>query len=187
MGSCHNPLNKILDKNENFKITAIDLSPATSDVFSGDFIQIPIESGDLVTDGNNEVKSLPRHFYDSVIFCLLLEYLPSPKLRLTAVQKAIEVLKPFGILIIVTPDSSHQGKNMKQIKSWRWALTQLGMIRIYTEKLKHVHCMAYVKVDPKSDYDIVFTKELEQIQNKIDATNYPETIDSAFYIPQDFS
>ena len=103
VGSCHNPLKKILVNNKSFSITAIDLSPATSDVFCGDFIQIPVEN-DLRLDPNKtEVKSLPQNYYDSVIFCLLLEYLPSPKLRLIAVQKAIEVLKPFGILIIVTP------------------------------------------------------------------------------------
>ena len=103
VGSCHNPLKKILVNNTSFEITAIDLSPASSDVLCGDFIQIPVEN-DLRLDLNNtEVKSLPKNYYDSVIFCLLLEYLPSPKLRLIAAQKAIEVLKPFGILIIVTP------------------------------------------------------------------------------------
>jgi len=73
---------------------------------------------------------------------------------------------------------------MEQIKTWRWALTKLGMIRIYTEKLKHVHCMAYVKIEPKNSYDTVFTKELQQIENKINSS-LPETVESAFYIPQD--
>ena len=103
VGSCHNPLKTILVNNKSFDITAIDLTPATSDVLCGDFIQIPV-GNDLFLDPNKtEVKCLPQNYYDSVIFCLLLEYLPSPKLRLIAVQKAIEVLKPFGILIIVTP------------------------------------------------------------------------------------
>ena len=69
---------------------------------------------------------------------------------------------------------------MEQIKTWRWALTKLGMIRIYTEKSKHVHCMAYVKIEPKNSYDTVFTKELQQINSSL-----PETVESAFYIPQD--
>ena len=95
--------------NKSFDITAIDLSPATSDVFCGDFIQIPVENDLLCLDVNKtDVKSLPKNHYDSVIFCLLLEYLPSQKLRLIAVQKAIEVLKPFGILIIVTPGTLFQ-------------------------------------------------------------------------------
>ena len=103
VGSCHNPLKKILKNNESFDITALDLSPATSDVFRGDFIQLPVGNNLELSDVKTEVKILPQNYYDSVIFCLLLEYLPSPKLRLIAVQKAIEVLKPFGILIIVTP------------------------------------------------------------------------------------
>ena len=73
---------------------------------------------------------------------------------------------------------------MKQIKTWRWALTKLGMIRIYTEKLKHVHCMGYVKIEPKETYDKVLTKELAQIENKMDSI-LPEKLDLAFYIPQD--
>ena len=89
--------------NHNFDITAIDLSPATTDVLFGDFIQTPVGNNLCLDLNQTEVKSLPQNYYDSVIFCLLLEYLPSPKLRLIAVQKAIEVLKPFGILIIVTP------------------------------------------------------------------------------------
>jgi len=183
VGSCHNPLNKILAKNEKFEITAIDLSPATSSVYFCDFIQVPINK-DFVLNSENEVQSLPQNYYDSVVFCLLLEYLPCPKLRLCAVKKAIEVLKPFGILIIVTPDSSHQGKNMNQIKTWRWALTKLGMIRIYTEKLKHVNCMAYVKIEPKTSYDVLFTKEMEQIENRLDCS-IKKSLETAFYIPQD--
>jgi len=73
---------------------------------------------------------------------------------------------------------------MNQIKTWRWALTKLGMIRIYTEKLKHVNCMAYVKIGPKDSYDVVFAKEIEQIENKLDSS-IPKSLDAAFYIPQD--
>ena len=110
-------MKKILVNNKSFSITAVDLSPATSDVFCGDFIQIPVEN-DLRLDSNKtEVKSLPQNYYDSVIFCLLLEYLPSPKLRLIAVQKAIEVLKPFGILIIVTPGTFCQRPDQNWIKN----------------------------------------------------------------------
>ena len=40
--------------------------------------------------------------------------------------------------------------------------------------------MAYVKIEPKNSYDTVFTKELQQINSSL-----PETVESAFYIPQD--
>ena len=44
--------------------------------------------------------------------------------------------------------------------------------------------MAYVKIEPQNSYDKVFVKELEQIENKINSS-LPETLESAFYIPQD--
>ena len=44
--------------------------------------------------------------------------------------------------------------------------------------------MAYVKIEPKNSYDTVFAKELKQIENKINSS-LPETLESAFYIPQD--
>lgn len=171
VGSCFNPFKKLLSDDQVFEITAIDLNPACQDVIQADFLQ-----------ENYQLES-QADFFDAVIFCLLLEYLPSPKLRLKAVEKAIRILKPFGLLVIVTPDSSHQGKNMNQIKSWRLALAKLGMIRIYIEKLKHVHCMAFVKVDP-NDYSLFYQKELEQIHKKYDNFEHHQ-LNSAFYIPQD--
>ena len=58
-----------------------------------------------------------------------------------------------------------EGKNMNQMKSWRLAMAKLGMLRIYIEKLQHVHCLGYVKVHPKETYDKVFEVEMQQIQN----------------------
>ena len=110
-------MKKILLNDKSFDIIAIDLSPASSDVLCGDFIQIPVENYLRLDPNKTEVKSLPQNYYDSVIFCLLLEYLPSPKLRLIAVQKAIEVLKPFGILIIVTPGTLCQRPDQNWIKN----------------------------------------------------------------------
>ena len=98
VGSCHNPLQKCLRNSEKFQITAMDLSPACSTVFQGDFLQIPLSE-----KYEEDLQSLKIQSYDAVIFCLLLEYLPSPKLRLKAVKKAFELLKPFGLLLIVTP------------------------------------------------------------------------------------
>ena len=113
------------------------------------------------------------------ILKILLEYLPTTNLRLKAVKKAIELLKPFGILLIVTPDSSHQGKNQNQMKSWRLAMAQLGMIRIYIDKLQHVHCLGFVKIQPTSDFDKVFESEIQQTQSKFSCADF--NLQSAFY------
>ena len=132
VGSCHNPLKTILVNNKSFDITAIDLTPATSDVLCGELIQIPV-GNDLFLDPNKtEVKCLPQNYYDSVIFCLLLEYLPSPKLRLIAVKKGIEVLKPFGILIIVTPGTLFQRPD------WNWILKTYWRFHCYLRITKIV-------------------------------------------------
>lgn len=171
VGSCHNPLRKVI-QDKNVEIFALDLNPANEEVVQGDFLQMPLD----------ENSFLRPKFFDSVVFCLLLEYLPTPKLRLKSIEKASKLLKDFGLLIIITPDSSHQGKNMNQMKSWRLALAQLGFIRIYYDKLKHVTCLAYVKIPPES-YENAFEKEINQIQKKFDSSTF--SLDSAFYIPQD--
>ena len=100
------------------------------------------------------------------------------------VQKAFEILKPFGLLLIVTPDSSHQGKNMKQMKSWRLAMAKLSFLRIYIEKLKHVHCIGYVKVEPKDMFTHVLDMEIELIKKKL-SSDEVKSLENAFYIPQD--
>ena len=48
---------------------------------------------------------------------------------------------------MVTPDSSHQGKNQDQMRRWRAALASVGFGRAYYEKLDHLHCMAFSKLD----------------------------------------
>ena len=194
VGSCHNPLLKFFSNEDSrFDLMAIDLSPACDTVLRGDFIQIPLnnenKNHEIIENEEHqfhEILSLKRNSFEAVIFCLLLEYLPTAELRLKAVEKAIDLLKPFGILLIVTPDSSHQGKNQNQMKSWRLAMAKLGMIRIYIDKLKHVTCLGYVKIaEPfRSDFEKVFQSEIGQIQKKFD--NYTDfNFQTAFYIPQD--
>ena len=109
VGSCHNPLLKCLKNSEKFQLTAIDLSPACQTVLRGDFLQVPVMKNDKNVIENQEMISFAENSFDAVIFCLLLEYLPTAKLRLKAVEKAVDILKSFGLLLIVTPDSSHIG------------------------------------------------------------------------------
>ena len=51
-----------------------------------------------------------------------------------------------GILVVVTPDSKHQQKNMKMIRSWQEAFNQLGFERISYAKHDHLHCLAFRKL-----------------------------------------
>lgn len=189
VGSCHNPLSKYLlqHQDESYKITAIDLCPATKEVFKCDFINVDThfsttEIGDDIVDGT-ELKSIAEDSYDAVIFSLLLEYLPTPSLRLKAVKKAIKVLAYGGLLIIVTPDSNPENKNQPQMKAWRLAMAYLGLVRIYIEKLKHVHCLAFVKV-PLPDYEKAVEQEINTIRKKY-TPDASFQLATAFYIPQD--
>ncbi|XP_018783157.1 PREDICTED: probable methyltransferase BTM2 homolog [Bactrocera latifrons] len=139
VGSCFNPF----VGESNFNVTAIDLCPATIDVLKGDFLKIMVDKKIIVEDG--EVLRLPCEYYDCVIFSLLLEYIPSPEERLHCCQKAYELLQAEGILIIITPDSQHVGKNAKLMKNWRYTLGTLGFYRICFEKLAHITCMVFRK------------------------------------------
>ena len=111
VGSCFNPFRDV----SFMDVTAIDLSPAASGVYACDFLTVPITDEERIRvscDGDvKTVAGLPKGRYDVVIFCLLLEYLPTPGLRYEAVRRAAELLTEYGLLIIVTPDSSHQVSN----------------------------------------------------------------------------
>ena len=50
-----------------------------------------------------------------------------------------------GILVVVTPDSKHQQKNMKMIKSRQTAFSRMGFDRIHYAKHDHLHCLAFRK------------------------------------------
>ncbi|TMW44653.1 hypothetical protein DOY81_010268 [Sarcophaga bullata] len=139
VGSCFNPFGK------SFDVTAIDLCPATNEVFKGDFLKIQInDTNDLIFE-NGEVTTLPKNYYECVIFSLLLEYIPTSQLRLECCRKAYDLLKFEGILIIITPDSQHVGKNAAIMKNWRYTLGCMGFTRIRFEKLPHITCMVFRK------------------------------------------
>lgn len=143
VGSCFNPFGK----SPHFQVDAIDLCPATKDVLKGDFLKITVkemENSEIVMD-NNEVVALPGGYYECVVFSLLLEYIPSSELRLQCCQKAYDLLKYEGILVIITPDSQHVGKNAAIMKNWRYTLGMMGFSRIKFEKLPHITCMIFRK------------------------------------------
>ncbi|XP_030372691.1 S-adenosylmethionine sensor upstream of mTORC1 [Scaptodrosophila lebanonensis] len=142
VGSCFNPFGST----PYMDVTAIDLCPATSDVLQADFLSIAVDENlnePVLKD--RTVQILPANYYDCVIFSLLLEYVPSSEQRLMCCQKAYELLRPEGILVIITPDSQHVGKNAGLMKNWRFALAKMGLLRVRFEKLPHITCMAFRK------------------------------------------
>ncbi|EDW59978.1 S-adenosylmethionine sensor upstream of mTORC1 [Drosophila virilis] len=141
VGSCFNPFGNI----PHLEVTAIDLCPAPGAlVLQGDFLTVDVDATLKQPEiSNQSVKKLPAGYYHCVIFSLLLEYMPSAEQRLLCCQKAYELLGPEGILVIITPDSQHVGKNASIMKNWRFALAKLGLLRVRFEKLPHITCMVF--------------------------------------------
>ncbi|KAI9575939.1 hypothetical protein GQX74_011740 [Glossina fuscipes] len=116
VGSCFNPFAKV----PYFEVTTVDLCPATDDVLQTDFLNVQIKSMENLKVGleNNTVAYLPTIYYEYVVFSLLLEYMPSSEQRINCCSKAYELLRPEGILIIITLDSDHVGRNAALMKNW---------------------------------------------------------------------
>ena len=200
VGSCHDPLLKEC-LNKNINVTPIDLCPSSKSVFKCDFIRVPITQMDkpyVISeyDESYSITSLKENGFDVVVFCLLLEYLPSPRLRYVACQRAKSLLKTNGVLLIVTPDSSkNQAKNEIQMKSWRLAMANMGLLRIYIEKQRHLRCLGFVKVDKL--YENICKEESEKIKSALSSTTIAESQDrymisepksedeTLLFIPQD--
>ncbi|XP_046387699.1 S-adenosylmethionine sensor upstream of mTORC1 [Ischnura elegans] len=165
VGSCYNPLKTF----SMFKTIAIDLAPATSDVFKCDFLELCVGGSDKDSDFDSvrrklacplNLSELPCEWFDVVNFSLFLEYLPSSLLRFECCKKAFELLKPGGLLFIISPDSKHASANAPLMKSWRIALGTLGFVRISYQKLTHLHCMAF----RKCPYSILRTNLVERFE-----------------------
>ncbi|XP_071522757.1 S-adenosylmethionine sensor upstream of mTORC1 isoform X2 [Panulirus ornatus] len=136
------------------------------------------------------VTCLESNSFDVVVFCLLLEYIPSPKQRLLCCQKAYHLLKPNGILCIITPDSKHQNANVHIYKLWKITLGYLGFSRTKYEKLTHFHGMVFRKGLCREAWELDATRQLSlmkktNVKNKFVGIDY-EKVKGEMYIPQDF-
>lgn len=84
--------------------------------------------------------------FDVVVFCLLLSYLPHPAQRLKCCFNAHKILRMHGLLLVITPDSSHQNRHAALMKQWKSGIEGLGFSRWKYSKEEHLHCMAFRKV-----------------------------------------
>uniref|UniRef100_A0AAG5CWW8 S-adenosylmethionine sensor upstream of mTORC1 n=1 Tax=Anopheles atroparvus TaxID=41427 RepID=A0AAG5CWW8_ANOAO len=141
VGSCYDPFVAFPD----FDVTAIDIAPAQASVWYCDFLEVEVRriAEPLKSVEQRVIEVFPGEHYDAIVFSLLLEYLPTPDQRIRCCRKAYDLLKPEGILLIITPDSRHQGANAKLMKNWRYTLALIGFSRIKIEKLEHVTCMVF--------------------------------------------
>ncbi|XP_076063107.1 S-adenosylmethionine sensor upstream of TORC1 [Oratosquilla oratoria] len=192
VGSCYNPFAEF----EEFDVMAIDICPAIKSVKKSDFLKLVVHSEDCnccLTTSSIEIQnidSLPTRSFDVVVFSLLLEYLPSPVQRQRCCAKAYELLRPNGILCIVTPDSKHQNANVHLYKLWMITLEYLGFTRTKYEKLKHLHGMIFRKALYPNLWVMDADRQLEiikktNVKDKFDGIDY-DKISEVLYIPQDF-
>eukprot|EP00090_Calanus_glacialis_P020856 TRINITY_DN3218_c0_g1_i1.p1 TRINITY_DN3218_c0_g1~~TRINITY_DN3218_c0_g1_i1.p1 ORF type:complete len:322 (+),score=69.99 TRINITY_DN3218_c0_g1_i1:52-1017(+) len=172
VGSCYNPFGAYHDR---LDVLPIDIAPANSEVFKCDFLQVEI--GESSVRENTTFSSLEKESFGVIIFCLLLEYLPAPHQRWLCVQKAVQLLREDGLLCIVTPDSSHMGRNSQQLKSWKQGLSLLGLSKVSYEKSQHFHGLVYRK--PRKLLQHLISEDTEKIVGR--------DRKDLFYIPQDFS
>nr|XP_047921848.1 S-adenosylmethionine sensor upstream of mTORC1 [Anser cygnoides] len=175
VGSCFNPFLKF----EEFLTVGIDIVPAVESVYKCDFlnlqIQQPLQLAQDAIDAflkqlKNPIDSLPGELFHVVVFSLLLSYFPSPYQRWICCKKAHELLVLNGLLLVITPDSSHQNRRAMMMKSWKIAIESLGFKRFKYSKFSHMHLMAFRKISLQTTSDLV-------------SRNYPGML----YIPQDFN
>ncbi|KAF2355713.1 25S rRNA (adenine(2142)-N(1))-methyltransferase Bmt2 [Trinorchestia longiramus] len=110
--------------------------------------------------------NLRANYFDIVIFCLLLEYIPSAEQRFKCCQNATKLLRPEGILIIITPDSKYEGHNNFLYKAWQAALAGLGLTRVKYEKKEHFHGMVFRKGLHKEVWQADSMRLLDEIKQK---------------------
>ena len=101
---------------------------------------------------SRHITYLPEESFHVVIFSLLLSYFPSANQRWDCCVKAHRLLAANGLLLIVTPDSSHQNRNCQMIKSWKHAVETIGFVRWRYVKQTHLHCMAFRKISKCHHY-----------------------------------
>ncbi|XP_037071766.1 atherin-like, partial [Pollicipes pollicipes] len=155
VGSCYDPLRG----RARLRVTALDLWPAADTVLRGDLLSVPV-GAHTATDGGR-LLSLAANAWHAVCFCLLLEYLPTPALRYACCRRAARLLRPEGVLVVVSPDSAHRTANGPLYRAWRLALGTLGLVRVRYEKTLHLHCMVFRKsVHP----DLVAVEALAHIR-----------------------
>lgn len=176
VGSCYNPLGA----EDAFDVTAIDLTAAAGGVLRCDFLNVAIGAERILSRDAQQIRQLAANSFDAVVFSLLLEYMPCPRQRYVCCRNAYDVLRSGGLLVIVSPDSKHVGANAKLMRSWRYALSKLGFMRIAYEKLRHVHCLAFRKCARKG----VATRWADLQHFSEDDGRYVS--ETEIFIPQDF-
>merc|ERR1719232_1693920 len=176
VGSCYNPFKQF----DNLDVLAIDIAPAQPDVFKCDFLKVNISDETVKTESS--IQNLGRESFQVVVFCVLLEYMPTASQRYECVKKSVKLLSEDGLLCIVTPDSSHQGKKYGSNKVLEKGLNLLGLRQVTYDKTRHFHGLVFRK--PSLRLQELTKKDVfDMSDNNVEVSN----IKTMFFIPQDFT
>jgi 25S rRNA (adenine2142-N1)-methyltransferase len=110
-------------------------------------------------DGLLSVAALSLESFDAVYFCLLLSYIPTPRLRFLACLHACLALKEGGLLVIVSTrtQGSRRGNWMKE---WADCLSTIGFQRVQQSTQEKIVGMAFAKASAsKEEHDSWETAE----------------------------
>ncbi|CBZ34320.1 hypothetical protein, conserved [Leishmania donovani] len=88
--------------------------------------------------------------YDAVFFCLLLSYIPTPRLRFLACIHAFLALKEGGLLVIVSTRT--QGPRRRNwMSEWTTCLASIGFQRVQQSIQEKLVGMSFAKVSPSAE------------------------------------
>ncbi|XP_072026370.1 S-adenosylmethionine sensor upstream of mTORC1-like isoform X2 [Amphiura filiformis] len=192
VGSCFNPF---LEYPE-FLSVGIDISPAVQSVHKCDFLNLQLQQPLQVAPDTvdtylrtlkSPVETLPQQCFHVVVFSLLLSYFPSPYQRWLCCQKAHQLLQLNGLLLIITPDSSHANRHVDMVKSWKKVIESLGFTRCRYVKDTHLHFMAFRKttLEPPSVVSAEISPDMlyipqdynEDLEESVFLDDYPRSDD----------
>ena len=106
----------------------------------------PTKSSKQVLSSCHPALTFSEQSFDAVVFSLLLSYFPHPAQRLKCCFNAHKILRMHGLLLVITPDSSHQNRHAVLMKQWKSGIEGLGFSRWKYSKEQHLHCMTFRKV-----------------------------------------
>ena len=99
------------------------------DFLSIDIVDREIDSGLALPGTTSSSPEMSRDSFNVVVFSLLLSYLPCTEQRLKCCVNAHQVLQPHGLLLVVSPDSSHQNRHAALMKQWKHCIEDIGFHR----------------------------------------------------------
>ncbi|KAG5478938.1 hypothetical protein CUR178_05519 [Leishmania enriettii] len=97
-----------------------------------------------------EATAVQLESFDAVFFCLLLSYIPTPRLRFLACIHAFLALKEGGLLVVVSTRT--QGPRRRNwMSEWMACLVSIGFQRVQQSIREKLVGMSFAKVSPSAE------------------------------------